>query len=117
MTEPSGPANPGPEQRRAVRRRVLQTGMIAYNDLAISFRCAIRDRSDDGARLRLPVSMVVPIQFWFIDLTAGEAFEAVTAWRNYPEIGVALSGRQDLKAPPTSLLHRRLHALWIATTS
>ena len=40
-------------KRQAPRRRMLMTGLVAYEDLSVSFRCAIRDRSADGARLKL----------------------------------------------------------------
>ena len=67
-----GPAA-APEQieRREPRRRVPQTALAGYADLGISFRCVVRDRSASGARLKLPEGLIVPREFWFIDVAAG----------------------------------------------
>lgn len=113
MTDQSAGGSPGGPDRRAPRRRVLLTAVVAYPDLSISYRCAIRDRSDSGARLKLPDGLVVPPQFWMIDVASGLAYEATTVWRRYPEVGVALASPLDLKpdvlpAGP----QRRLRALW-----
>jgi hypothetical protein len=108
---------PSEDHRKSARRRVLLGCMVAYNDLSISFRCSMRDRSDTGARLRLPGGMLIPDTFWLIDLQAGTAAEAAIAWRAYPEIGVALGPEVDLRAELKSSELRRLKALWMATTS
>jgi hypothetical protein len=105
------------DHRKAPRRRVLLGCMVAYNDLSISFRCSMRDRSDTGVRLRLPGGMLIPDTFWLIDLQAGTTAQATVAWRAYPEIGVALGPEIDLRAELKSSEHRRLKALWMATTS
>ena len=60
-----------PEQlERREPRRVLQTALAGYPYLGISFRCAIRDRSASGVRLRLPEGPVVPPEFWLIEVGA-----------------------------------------------
>lgn len=101
-------------KRRGNRRRVLLTGLVAYADLGVSFRCAIRDRSETGARIKIPGSMLVPTQFWLIDVAEGLAYDATAVWRRYPEVGVALAGPISLQHPGHDLLQRRLRALWIA---
>lgn len=105
------------DHRRAPRHKVLLGCMVAFNDLSISFRCSMRDRSETGARLRLPGGMLIPDAFWLIDLQGGKAAEATIAWRAYPEIGVALGPEVDLRAELKGSEHRRLKALWMATTS
>lgn len=105
------------EHRRSARQRVLLTGIVAYADMAISFRCAIRDRSDGGARLRLPPGMTTPDDFWLIDIRAAAAHEARVVWRNYPETGVTLGEPIVLKAPGGELLRLQLRALWLASTA
>ena len=102
---------------RSPRQRVLLTGLVAYADLSISYRCTIRDRSDRGARLKLPIGMVVPPDFWLIDVPTGLAYEATAVWRHYPEVGVTLGTPTDLKFAEHELLHRRLRALWTAVIS
>ncbi len=101
------------EHRRADRRRVLQTAMVVYPDLRISFRCAIRDRSAIGARLKLPEGILAPPRFWLIDAAEGVAHDATTIWRRDPEAGVSLADPIDLKEPGHDLLQRQLHALWL----
>jgi hypothetical protein len=108
----SGQAGDGGE-RRAPRRRVLLTGLAAYPDLSVSFRCTIRDRSANGARLKLPEGLVVPPIFWMIDVAEGLAYEATAIWRRYPEVGVTLADPIDLQHPERDLMQRRLRALWI----
>jgi hypothetical protein len=100
--------------RRAPRRRVLLTALIAYRDLSISFRCTVRDRSETGARLKLPAGMLVPPQFWMIDVNEALAYEATAVWRHYPEVGVTLANPIDLKHPGQDMQQRRLRALWVA---
>jgi hypothetical protein len=105
------PGNGG--DRRTPRRRVLLTALIAHTDLAVSFRCAIRDRSEAGARLKLPDGLMVPPRFWMIDVGEAKAYDATAVWRHYPEVGVALADPIDLTYPGQESLQRRLRALWI----
>lgn len=92
---------------------MLLTAVVAYLDLSVSYRCAIRDRSDAGARLKLPDGLIVPQTFWMIDVAAGLAYEATTVWRRYPEVGVALAPPFDLKSTGLEGMQRRLRALWV----
>ena len=99
-------------ERRLPRRRVLQTAVVAYADLSVSFRCTIRDRSDTGARLKLPAGILPPPQFWMIEVATGVAYAANTVWRRYPEIGVGLADPIDLKIAPQDSTQRYLKGLW-----
>jgi hypothetical protein len=85
--------------RRAARQRVLLTALVAYDQVGISFRCTIHDRSASGARLKLPAGMVVPDQLWVVDVADGVAYQATTIWRRYPNVGVSLTDPADLKLP------------------
>jgi hypothetical protein len=109
---PPAHSQDGPERRKP-RRRVLLTAVLAHLDLSVSFRCAIRDRSESGARLKLPEGITIPAEFWMIDVAEGLAFPAKTVWRNYPEIGVALDRAIDLKPRTLEGPPLRLRALWI----
>ena len=106
-----------PGRRRATRRRALLTGIVSYADGAVSFRCAIRERSDGGARLRLPKGLIVPDRFWLIEVDKAVASEASVVWRSYEDIGVTLTMAENLstgaaKDPCT----RRLKGLWLAAS-
>jgi hypothetical protein len=89
----------GLRARRAARQRVLLTALVAYDQVGISFRCTIHDRSQSGARLKLPEGMVVPGQLWVVDVADGVAYQATTLWRRYPNVGVTLTDPVDLKRP------------------
>ena len=99
--------------RRTQRKRVLLTGLVAYLDLSVSFRCAIRDRSETGARIKVPDGIVVPTRFWLIDVAEGLAYDATAVWRHYPEVGATLADPVALQHPERDLMQRRLRALWI----
>jgi hypothetical protein len=114
MDPPPDPP-PAPSDRRAQRRRVLRTGVVTYQDCAISFRCTIRDRSEQGARLRLPAGLLPPNDFWLIEVSEATAHLAHVVWRKGDEIGVELSQMVGLREVGRELLHRRLHSLWLAT--
>jgi hypothetical protein len=100
-------------ERRAPRHRVLLTGVVAHDDLGVSFRCAIRDRSSQGARLKLPPGLLAPGRFKMIDVAEGYAYEATTKWRQYPEVGVALSDPINLRTAWFDRQQRALRALWL----
>lgn len=102
---------PGGEQRRFPRRRVLLSALVVHTDFNIAFRCAIRDVSEEGARLKAPPGLLVPSDFLLIEIAGGRAFEARTAWRRYPYVGVAIGEPMDLVDPHTRLA-RRLRTLW-----
>lgn len=103
-----------PADRRKPRRRVLLTGLVVHHDLAVSFRCAIRERSPEGAKLRLPEGAAAPAQFWLIDVAEGAVHDATVVWRKMPDLGVSLAPPLSLKKPDLDDLNqRRLRALWI----
>jgi hypothetical protein len=101
------------DKRRTRRSRVLLGGLVAYPDLSVSFRCAIRDRTAAGARLKLPDGMVVPERFWLIEVNEGLAHDTDPIWRRYPEVGVRFANPIDLRRAGEDLLQRQLRALWI----
>jgi hypothetical protein len=102
-------------ERRTPRHRVLLAGVVVLDDLGVSFRCAIRDRSSQGARLRLPPGLLAPGQFQMIDVADGYAYEATTKWRNHPEVGVALTNPINLRTAWFDSRQRRLRGLWLET--
>jgi hypothetical protein len=102
----------GEDQRRTPRQRVLLSALVVHPDFNITFRCGIRDVSSEGARLKAPTGLLIPSDFLLVDIAAGKAYEAITAWRRYPYVGVAIRNPMDLADPP-SRLARRLRTLWL----
>jgi hypothetical protein len=104
----------GDPKPRPTRQRVLLTGVVVSHDFSSSFRCAIRDRSQRGARLKPPDIDMVPAQFWLIDVARAVAYSATLVWRSTHEVGVALGEPAlDLMQSSEGSLQRQLRALWV----
>ncbi len=110
--QPADARPPGEDQRRSPRQRVLLTALVVHSDFNIAFKCGIRDVSAEGAKLKAPPGHLIPSDFLLIDVSAGKAYEARTAWRGYPYVGVSIRLPMDLK-DPTGRLARRLRTLWL----
>ena len=106
----------GEDQRRAPRQRVLLTALVVHPDFAITFKCGIRDVSEEGAKLKAPPGLLIPSDFLLVDIRAGNAYEARTAWRRYPFVGVSIRGAMDL-AEPQGRTARKLRSLWLGVIS
>ena len=74
--------------RRAPRRRVLKSGVIAFNGRHSTLPCGVRDLSDEGARLTVDGSVAAPDTFeLLVDLDGLEA-QCEVVWRRAKEVGV-----------------------------
>jgi hypothetical protein len=69
------------EQRTGLRRRVLKTGIIAFNDHRSTIGCVIRDLTPSGARLSVDGFMNVPDLFDLIIELEGLEASCQVAWR------------------------------------
>lgn len=109
-------ANDAPmaDARSGARRRTLLRGRICWGPhYAITTDCAIRDLSEHGAQLRLPVAQALPPTFALIHILDGTAYEAALAWRKGEFAGVKFLTSHDLKTPgPRELL--ALRRVWLA---
>ena len=81
-------AGAAPDKRRQDRHRVLLAGKISHGAGVFTSDCTMRDRSDDGARLRLPSDAALPKGFYLIDMQDGIAHECEMVWRKGRELGV-----------------------------
>lgn len=102
------------DARSSARRRTLLRGRICWGPhYAISADCAIRDLSETGAQLRLPITQPLPPTFALIHVLDGSAYEAALAWRKGEFAGVKFLTKHDLKEPGRrELLPLRL--IWLA---
>ena len=101
------------EKRSAPRRRVLLSAIVVSREFDAVVRCQVRDVSENGARLVIPASFIVPAGFWLIAVSSCLAYEATLVWRKYPNAGVSLGEPVDLDEPMTRI-GRRLRAIWMA---
>ena len=72
-------------KQRAARRRILKAGTIEFGRGA--FSCAVKDRSDGGAKLEVPSTIGIPENF--ILVTDGSRRPCRVLWRKATWIGIA----------------------------
>jgi hypothetical protein len=96
--------------RTARREKVFLGGKIVTDHA--TFDCTIRDRSGDGARIRVLFQEHLPAEFHLIDVKAGVAQEAELIWSDGPLHGVRFRRTWDLKTP-SDPAHARLRRLWL----
>jgi hypothetical protein len=73
-------------KRGSPRQRVLKSGKIVFAGGSISVDCTIRNLSEAGARLQVPVA--IPDRFTLVDAHARTRREASVVWRKGDQIGV-----------------------------
>jgi hypothetical protein len=76
-------------RRSAIRYRTMVKAKIFHGAHLHELNCTLTDRSDAGARVRLPAGMFIPDVVWLLDIRAGLVSQARVAWRNYPVVGLA----------------------------
>ena len=104
---------PMAERRPKTRKRVLLTGIIAYDDGAHSFHCTIRNLSESGARLAVANSTFFPSNFYLINIRDRVAYDAKLVWNKSSEIGVTFKAVIPLASitdPQLAFLKR----LWLS---
>ncbi len=84
--------------RQEARRRVLKTGIIAYNSRFKTLTCTVRDLSEHGARLRVDNPTMVPSHFELIIELDGFEVDCEITWRQDMEIGVRFLGTPRQRA-------------------
>ena len=85
----SAPENALIDSRSERRRRTLKSGLILFNDGFASFECVVRNQSEDGFKVELENSFLVPNDIVF-SLSGGECVPATVVWRKAKSLGVKL---------------------------
>jgi len=75
------------DNRFSPRKRVVQSGKILLQGGG-AFDCRIRDRSADGARLKVAAVVGIPQTFTLRIEPEGQQHEAEIVWRTTNEVGV-----------------------------
>ena len=88
--------------RNAPRRRVLKSGIIAFNDRFSALPCTVRNLSSTGAHLRVEGTTNVPNTFELIIELDGLEAQCEVAWRKDNEIGVKFSATPHMVTPKRS---------------
>jgi hypothetical protein len=100
------------ERRPKQRKRVLLSGIVAYSAGARSFPCSIRNLTESGARITLPVNLAVPSNVYLINLRERIAHEAKIVWTNGAEAGLSFVGSvalADVTDPKLAYLEKLWH--------
>jgi hypothetical protein len=97
------------DNRRTPRRRVLKSGLVAFNQRHATLSCTVRDLSDTGALLRLSDVAHVPQRFELIVELDGLEADCEVMWRRGRDLGVKFS------APPRKAAPRRSQTIGPAT--
>lgn len=81
------------ELRKHRRPRTLKDGRIVFNSGSSSIDCIIRDRSESGAKLRVPAPTALPEYFELLSLSERMVHPAQIMWRRGDFVGIAFVGR------------------------
>jgi hypothetical protein len=76
-------------------------GRIAFERGSEVRDCAIRDISENGARLTFAALDGIPDRFELLIVTTGELFQAVAKWRRGRQIGVHFVEKDEFMLWPT----------------
>ena len=76
------------ERRPKARKQVLLTGIIASHDGDQSLDCTIRDLSETGARIVPAKGVLLPADFYLINVRDRVAYDAKLVRSNGAEAGV-----------------------------
>ena len=99
----------GRDKRRAVRRRVLKAGVIAFKNHQSTLNCTVRDISANGARLRVEGLMYAPDTFDLMVVVDGFEAECQVVRRSGNELAVrflAVRQGRPLRAQAITPLER-----------
>jgi hypothetical protein len=96
---PSAPGLGARETRVAPRRRVLKSGIIAFNDRYSALPCTVRNLSATGAHLRAEGSINAPNTFELLIELDGFEANCEVLWRKDKDIGVRFLSAPRMVAP------------------
>ena len=91
MSKPSA-ARSADERRHIRRQRVLKGALVVFGAFERVVDCAVRDLSEDGARLTLTSTAGIPDTFHVLLPGERRIAPAQSAWRTSREIGIAFTG-------------------------
>src|SRR5580765_7331033 len=86
------------ERRDDSRRKSLLTGIITHRNGGFASDCAIRQFSDNGARIAVPKGLPLPPAVYLIVLRTGIAHQAQVVWYKGAQAGLKLIAAIDLNS-------------------
>jgi hypothetical protein len=96
------------DSRAAARRRTrLRSGKVLDSANRFLIECAVHDRSEEGARLRLAEIVALPEGLRLFDDEQQHVREIALVWRRGHDIGVRWAGRAEIPLSPSELMALR----------
>jgi hypothetical protein len=89
------------QERKEPRRRVLKEGKIVSPTLHGAIDVRIRDLSQSGALIDLPIGTKIPDSFGFLVVSESKVYPAIARWRRGERAGIEFTG------PPKSASLRK----------
>src|SRR6266545_3851721 len=89
------------KERKESRRRVLKDGKIVSPTLHGAIDVRIRDLSQSGALIDLPIGTKIPDSFGFLVVSESKVYPAIARWRKGERAGIEFTG------PPKSASLRK----------
>jgi len=82
-----------PDRRASRRHPVTIEAKITSPEIWCELDCVIRNRSDQGAKLYLPLAVQLPDEFSLTIPSEGGAIPVRLVWRRGPWLGVRFCGK------------------------
>jgi hypothetical protein len=79
-------------ERKIPRRRVLKDGKIVSPTLHGALDVRIRDLSESGALIEVPVATKLPSSYGFLVVSQSKIYPAITRWRRGNRLGMEFMG-------------------------
>jgi hypothetical protein len=96
------------DSRAAARRRTrLRSGKVLDSANRFLIECAVHDRSEQGARLRLAEVVALPESLRLFDDERQQVREMTLVWRRGHDIGVRWVGAAEIPLAPSELMALR----------
>ena len=84
------------KERKESRRRVLKDGKIVSPTLHGAIDVRIRDLSQSGALIDLPIGTKIPDSFGFLVVSESKVYPAIARWRKGERAGIEFTGPPKL---------------------
>ena len=79
-------------ERKELRRKVLKDGKIVSPTLHGAIDVRIRDLSQSGALIELPVGTIIPEAYGLLVVGESKVYPAITRWRRGERLGMEFTG-------------------------
>lgn len=94
------------EQRQTLRKRVIYSGVVTFNERRSSLDCVIRNFSDDGAKIEFDNPALLPDEIDLVIPKKNRAFRAKMVWAAAGQAGLTFRSISRDQPVPLDLARR-----------